>query len=112
MARYVWVVFTAPKEGQDDAYNDWYDNQHLADVVAIPGIVSAQRLELADMDAVQTALPRNLTLYEIETDDINSISPAIAAAQAEGRMPSTDALDRSAIRSGFYRPTSFARQRA
>jgi hypothetical protein len=110
MARFVFVVFTAPNEGQEDEYNEWYDRQHLADVGHIPGMVSAERLVLADMAPAQTRLPKYLALYEIETDDVSDIPRAIAEAQAAGRMPSSGALDRSAIRSAYYQPMAVPRE--
>ena len=37
MGNYTMVVFTSPVEGREDDYNDWYDNQHLGDVIAAAG---------------------------------------------------------------------------
>jgi hypothetical protein len=104
MARFLYVVFTEPAEGREDEYNDWYDNQHLADVVKVPGVVSAERLELRFPEPGEAKLPRYLALYEVETDDVTQISPAMAEARASGRMPVSDALDTSTVRTGFYAP--------
>lgn len=104
MPRYVFVVFTGPVEGREDEYNDWYTNQHLQDVLRVPGIVSAERLEVVDMEPGRSLLPRYLALYEVETDDVANIPAAIAAAQASGEMPSSEALDRASIRAAYYQP--------
>ncbi len=104
MARFLFVVFTAPTEGQEDEYNEWYDGRHLNDTVRVPGIVSGERFALADIDSPQTGLPKYLALYEVETDDITEIPQALAEARAAGLMPSSAALDRSSIVAAFYEP--------
>ena len=43
MAKYTFVVLTNAVEGKDDAFDEWYTNTHLGDVLAVPGFVSAQR---------------------------------------------------------------------
>jgi hypothetical protein len=45
MARHIMVVMTNAVDGQEEAFNDWYDNQHLRDVLAIPGIKGATRYQ-------------------------------------------------------------------
>ena len=39
MQDYVYVVRSGPVAGGDEAYNDWYTNVHLADVLAVPGFL-------------------------------------------------------------------------
>jgi len=102
MSRFLFVVFTAPKEGREDEYNEWYDGRHLNDTLGVPGIISGERFVLADVDAPGTELPKYLALYEIETEDIAEIPRALAEARVSGQMPSSDALDRSSIRAAFY----------
>ena len=46
MPKYTFMVLTNPVEGQEDIYNDWYNNRHLADVLKVPVFVSAQRFKL------------------------------------------------------------------
>ena len=36
MAKHVFVVLTNATPGKDEAFNDWYTNQHIPDVLAIP----------------------------------------------------------------------------
>jgi hypothetical protein len=68
--KHVLVVLTNAVEGQDDAFNKWYDEQHLPDVLAIPGFVAAQRYTIAPDQMSDPALHthRYLALYEIEGD--------------------------------------------
>jgi hypothetical protein len=49
MADRLMLVFTNPVEGQDDAFNEWYDSRHFVDVLNVPGVVAAQRYDLAPM---------------------------------------------------------------
>src|SRR5690242_6674580 len=72
MAKHVFVVLTNPIDGQEDAYNDWYSNTHLADVLKIPGIIAAQRFKLSDVQRDAVLPFRYLALYEVETDDLSS----------------------------------------
>jgi len=55
--------------GRDDEYNDWYSNQHLADLLAIPGFEAAQRFVL-NPEKRFTDSPdhpyRYVALYEFE----------------------------------------------
>ena len=56
MAKYSFIVFTNPVEGKESEYNDWYNRQHIPDVLNIPGFVSGQRFRLADADRKSTRL--------------------------------------------------------
>jgi hypothetical protein len=102
VAKYVFVVFTEPVEGQDAEYNEWYSDVHIADVLKLDGIVAARRFKLAAMDPPQDGHRPYLALYEIETDDVSEIPGAIKRAVEEGRMPLSDALDRSKNHSAYY----------
>jgi len=46
MAKYVFVVMTNAVAGQEAEFNRWYDEEHLADVLKLPGMVSAQRFQV------------------------------------------------------------------
>ena len=81
MAKYVFVVMTNAAEGQEAEFNRWYDEEHLGDVLKLPGMVSAQRFQVAPEEADNPrATLKFLTLYEIETDDLARTQAALAAA--------------------------------
>jgi len=92
MAKYVMVVPSSAKEGRDDDYNTWYDNDHIHDICSLPGVKSGRRFTF---DAASLAPPpaRYLAIYEIETDDINSVVAAMGKLAQSGEMSTTDALD-------------------
>ncbi|MDA3630739.1 hypothetical protein OU415_35305 [Saccharopolyspora sp. WRP15-2] len=71
MGRYKFVVFTKPIEGREAEYNEWYDDQHVPDVLNVPGFVAAQRFRLASDQRMPGPLEwEYLAIYEIETDDL------------------------------------------
>ena len=102
MPHFKYVVFTEPKPGQDDAYNDWYDNAHLAEVVAIDGFVAAQRFKLVDLPHNTQPASRYMAIYEIEADDPKVVLDRLMAVGAD--MVLTDALDRDSVKTILYQP--------
>lgn len=92
----VLVVMTNPVAGREDEFNDWYENQHIADVLALPGFVGAQRFELGDGQVGPELSPqgyhRYLVLYEIEIDPAAALQ-ILGEAVEQGRVPVSPALD-------------------
>jgi hypothetical protein len=92
----MFVVMTNAAPGQDEAFNDWYDNVHLAGVMKTPGFRSVQRFRLAPAEADNPRAPaRYLALYEVEGQSVETIRAHLAAAAAAGAMPISPTLDRS-----------------
>lgn len=98
MAKATMVVFTNPVSADaEDEYNEWYDNIHLADVVAIDGFVSAQRFRVVDVEAVAAgsdSAHRYLALYEVESDDLNAVAQALLSRAGTADMEISPTLDR------------------
>lgn len=82
MSRYVFIVQSNPVSGRADEYNQWYENVHLDEVIAIPGFVGAQRFELYG-EPFQGARPslKYLCIYEMETDDPEGTFAALQTAR-------------------------------
>jgi hypothetical protein len=40
MGKYTFVVMTNPTAGKEDEFNEWYNKQHIPDVLNVPGLVS------------------------------------------------------------------------
>jgi hypothetical protein len=92
MENYSLFVWSEPTAGQEDAYNDWYDNIHLDDVRAIPEFLTAERFVFAS----EAATPRKyLAVYGIETNEPSTIMQRLTAA-AE-KMFISPALDYNSI---------------
>jgi hypothetical protein len=93
MAQYFFVVITNAVPGKEQEFNTWYDQQHLADVLRIPGFVAARRFELAQP---QSDLPgRYLALYELETDDPQAALAELTRRAGTEQMVMSEALDAS-----------------
>jgi hypothetical protein len=104
MARYTFVVLTNAVEGREDEYNEWYDNRHLPDVLAVEGFVAAQRFRLTDTDPAQDFGHRYLALYEVETDDLDKTQLALAEAAGSEAMPLSPAFDAASSVARYFTP--------
>lgn len=105
MAPNLMLVFTNAVVGQEDIFEQWYDECHLGDILDVPGVVAAQRYALAPMampegDGVPTQLPppahRYLTVYEFEGHPDHVMSQFMARAGTD-RMRLSEALDLSTV---------------
>lgn len=94
MPRFDFIVYTNCVEGREEEFNDWYTNQHLQDVMRIPGVVSARRFERSahQRDPDGTYDWRYLAVYNCETDDIEEVFRQLRARVGTDRMPMSDAL--------------------
>ncbi len=92
MSSHVLVVFTNPVEGQEQEFNDWYDQVHLPDLVKVTGVTSAQRFE-AD-SAPEGAPGAYLTLYELDTDP-EAVAKEMTERVMSGEFTMSPAIDLS-----------------
>ena len=106
MATHICLVMTNPVDGKEDAYNDWYDNQHLEDVMRECGCTSARRYRLSSMDPAQQSDYRYAAIYEVETDDPDAVNAALMANFATPAMPASDALDLTSLKVWFFEQTT------
>jgi hypothetical protein len=76
----VFGVMSSPAKPQDEeAFNDWYDNLHIPQVVAGPGFRSATRYKLVQQ--AESVLPAYLTTCELDTED-----PVAAVQEMRNRV--------------------------
>jgi hypothetical protein len=104
MKKYLFLAFTNPTEGNEKEFNRWYEEQHLADVIDVPGFVCARRYRLAAPSAqfkfnTKTAEHRYLALYEIETDDIDGVMRELESRVGTPAVVMTEAIDMSTLNS-------------
>ena len=97
------LVFSNPVAGSEDEYNDWYDNQHLSDVVAVEGVRSAQRYESVGTPGGEPSPHGYLAIYECE-GDITEILAEMGVRREDGRMPVTEGFDTSTAVSSIWAP--------
>ncbi|MGH3386588.1 MAG: hypothetical protein ACRDO1_18570 [Nocardioidaceae bacterium] len=67
------LVMMEPHEGFDESLNRWYDEEHLAERLAVPGVLSARRFVAVE------GVPRYLALYDLETPAVVASAPYLAA---------------------------------
>lgn len=99
MARYQYVILSRSQPGRDAEYRYWYDNQHLADVLRVEGIVSAKRYDIGYQKVYDVDVPdyTSLTIYEMETDDPQALIAHIVELAGTDAMPMTDAANKDGM---------------
>jgi len=104
MARYIWLAFTNPVDGQDAEFNRWYNDEHMPDVLGIDVISAAQRFEFAGCSGGPEPHQRYLAIYEVEAGSPEEAMAAVNKARAEpGRMRGTKTLDPDILQ-WYFRP--------
>ena len=106
MAKYTFVVLTNPTSGKEAEYNEWYNKQHIPDVLNVPGFVAAQRFRLADSQMGDKNPYRYLALYEIETDDLAAALKELKARGGSDDMIMSDALDMKNLGAYIFTPVA------
>ncbi|NCF77614.1 MAG: hypothetical protein GWP45_10515 [Proteobacteria bacterium] len=66
----LFMVRSNPKPGQETAFNDWYTDVHLPEVLSIQGFLSAQRFTLNEAQVQPDQTQSYLAIYEIDTDHV------------------------------------------
>jgi hypothetical protein len=105
------VVCTNPADAaHEDEYNRWYTEEHLPDVLAIPGYVRATRYRMVEPPPGDAAPPfpqRYLALYELDVADLAALQAVsdehmrqIAAGEQRRSPPGT--MDAEAMRALYY----------
>lgn len=93
MAKYLLLALNGPTggEGDEEALNRWYDEVHMPDFKAIEGIKTARRYKVirGKVPGMEAPWPY-VAAYEIETDDLASVSARLATEM----RPFHPALDR------------------
>ena len=106
MQRHSLLVLTTPFEGSDEEFNRWYDEQHMGDVLAIPGFLSARRYRIVESRYQGEALLRwrYLAIYEIECDDLSQALDEIRKRSRTEAMPISGTLDMSQVATLVMQP--------
>ncbi|MBU8868535.1 MULTISPECIES: DUF4286 family protein [Paenarthrobacter] len=86
----ILIVKTKPVLGSEEQYNDWYDAQHLPEMLAVPGFVAARRYRKSvTQSAGNTAAADDpleyLAVYEIEGDPTVALENLVTAVRG-GRI--------------------------
>ena len=86
---YSLIIYTSPAEGREDDYNAWYDDVHLAEFTALPGVLSGRRFQVA---ASASGQPQYCAIYELSCPP-DEVMAAMNASIKDGSMHMSDAID-------------------
>jgi hypothetical protein len=90
MAKGVFLALAnAASDDVHDHFNQWYDDVHAKEVLALEGVRSCRRFRLAPaqvMPGDDAAGRQYLALYEVEVDDWQSFADSMQAGFAEGKI--------------------------
>ncbi len=95
------LVFSNPVAGRESDYNQWYDDVHLAEVAALPGVASAQRFRQSQVGPQGTF--GHLAIYELDGDPADVLA-ALSAGIADGSIKMSDAIDLSTVSMTVWEP--------
>lgn len=88
MASYKMVVLTNPLDGRHAEFNDWYDSQHLDDLLELEGMQTAQRYRLKLGDGWSY-----MAIYDVETDDLDGLMTEMYRRADSGEIYMSPAFD-------------------
>jgi len=96
---HLWLVRVECREGAEEEFARWYDEEHLPELLKIDGVRSAQRYSAADALAAHPC--RWLVVYELD-GDLEEIRERIAAGRSTRELH--PALVRESSMSEFFSP--------
>ena len=83
------ALANAASDDVHDEFNQWYDDVHAKEVLALPGVKSCRRFKLAPaqiMPGDDAAGRQYLALYEVDVDDWQDLSDAMQKGFADGSI--------------------------
>ncbi len=98
---YTLIVYTSPADGREEEYNAWYDDVHLPEFVALPGVISGRRFKVASPTA--DGKPTYAAVYELSRDPA-AVFAAMNAGIKDGTVHMSDAIDTSSLTTTTLQP--------
>ena len=90
------MVFAAAQDGQREELDRWYDERHIPDLLAVSGLVRAERYDVRALKVPEgTPAWDFMAIYHLEGEDIGTILGAAAQRMGTPEMPASPALDSS-----------------
>lgn len=96
--QYTLIVYASPVDGREDDFNAWYDDVHLAEFSALPGVLSGHRYQLDGNGPAKYA-----AFYECSAHP-DEVLRAMGHAVKDGTMHMSDAIDQSSVSTVVLRP--------
>jgi len=99
----LFVVLTNATEGDDDTFNDWYNDRHIPDVLAVPGFIAAQRFTISAAVPGQMSPWRYLSLYEVAPENLEVSMADLQSRAGTDKMPLSPTLSNDVYATLFAR---------
>lgn len=108
MSTQFMIAFAKAVDGRKDELNEWFEKQHVPDLLKIPGFVSARRVAVRPLGA-REGIPvwDFMAIYEIDAEDIQAVIKESGIRMASGVIKLSEALDRSSSLALLGSPLSF-----
>ena len=88
---YTLIVYTSPADGKEAEYNAWYDDIHLPEFSALPGVINGRRFKVA-----ADGKPRYAAIYELSSHP-DAVMAAMNAGIKDGTVRMSDAIDAGSV---------------
>lgn len=114
MPKSLMIVLTNPaSEDQRAEFERWYDERHLHEVAALPGVISATRYRTVPDTPVFPGLPgvsqASMAIYELEARDeaaLRAVTAAMQQGMESGAVEMSATLDMPSAVAFFLMPVS------
>ncbi|MDB6107754.1 MAG: hypothetical protein JWO52_7753 [Gammaproteobacteria bacterium] len=108
MSTHFMFAFAKAVDGRKDELNEWFETQHVPDLLQIPGFVSARRVAVRPLGA-REGIPvwDFMAIYEIDAEDVQAVIKESGVRMASGVIKMSAALDRSSSLALLGSPISF-----
>jgi hypothetical protein len=88
---YTLIVYTSPADGREDEYNAWYDDIHLQEFSALPGVINGRRFKVSG-----GGKPQYAAIYELSAHP-DAVMAAMNAGVKDGTVHMSDAIDATSL---------------
>ena len=101
MKNYKIVALTGPVKGKEAEYHKWYEEVHIPEVLAFPGVKSVQRYKQVTTLMGEDANPW-LAIFDVELNDSKTLLDAMKKAGEQGTSTETDAVDMKTVQVALF----------
>jgi hypothetical protein len=101
MPKFTFVVLSNAVPGREQEFNDWYTNQHLPDLLRVPGVQSAQRFRRTAQQRSAGPQPwEYMALYHCDAPEPDALTRELKARAGSAQLLMSDAI--AEVRYGCY----------
>ena len=93
MQKYTVIVLLNAREGEEEAFNDWFTNTHVPEVLTVPGMISGQRHQLSAIQRPGASMEwKYLTIWRVESNDVQWVIDELNRRIVSGEMQGTNTI--------------------